>query len=148
MHCSFLDGNPSTRLAAVCQRVAATRNAGSTAAAGLRLSAHPHHRKPAWRSNACTVVTHNRLVKIVVHLALHVRMRVCMCIFDGDWFALFDALGLTQTCVKSEQTINVYVYKHDMLACIANVVHGVRHRWTFQNVRCDQRCGKHNAADD
>ena len=98
-------------------------------------------------ANACAVVTHNRLVTIVVHLALHVRMRVCMCIFLGDWFALFDALGLPQTCVKSEQTINVYVYKHDMLACIANLVHGVRHRWTFQNVRFDQRRGKHKASE-
>ena len=30
---------------------------------------------------------------------------------------------------------------------IANLVHRVRHRWTLQNVRCDQRRGKHKASE-
>ena len=97
------------------------------------------------RKRVCSC-TDNRLVTVVVHLALYFRMRVCMCIFLVDCFALFDTLGQTQICVRSGQTTNGYLYKHDLLTCIQNLVHRVRHRWTFQNVRCDQRRSKHKAS--
>ena len=41
------------------------------------------------RKRVCSC-TDNRLVTVVVHLALYVRMRVCMCIFCGSRTSSFD----------------------------------------------------------